>query len=95
MRDYELVVIINPAVSDENLPKTIEKISQFITSKGGEIVEVAQWGRKKLVYPIKRLMEGNYVLTRFKSDAKLVKELEANLKLTEEVVRHLVVRSEA
>jgi small subunit ribosomal protein S6 len=95
LRDYEMVLVLSPEISDENLPGAIDKISQFITSKGGAITEVAQWGRRKLAYPIKRLMEGNYVMTRFKSDANLVKELDANLRLSEEVLRHLIVRHEA
>ena len=95
MRDYELVLVMSPGISDENLPGAIDKVSQFITGKGGAITEVAPWGRRKLAYPIKRFMEGNYVMTRFKSDAKLVKELDASLRLSEEVLRHLIVRYEA
>jgi small subunit ribosomal protein S6 len=90
-----MVLILSPDISDEDLPGEIDKVSQFITSKGGAITEVAPWGKRKLAYPIKRLMEGNYVMTRFKSDAKLVKELDANLSLSEQVLRHLIVRYEA
>ena len=95
MRDYELVFVMSPGITDENLPGAIDKVNQFITGKGGAITEVAPWGRRKLAYPIKRFMEGNYVLTRFKSDAKLVKELDTSLRLSEEVLRHLIVRHEA
>jgi small subunit ribosomal protein S6 len=95
LRDYELVLIMSPGISDENLPGAIDKVSQFITGKGGAITEVAPWGRRKLAYPIKRFMEGNYVLTRFKSDAKLIKELDSSLRLSEEVLRHLIVKQEA
>ena len=95
MRDYELVFVLSPGITDENLPGAIDKVNQFITGKGGAITEVAPWGRRKLAYPIKRFMEGNYVLTRFKSDAKLVKELDTSLRLSEEVLRHLIVRHEA
>jgi len=86
---------MSPGITDENLPGAIDKVNQFITGKGGAITEVAPWGRRKLAYPIKRFMEGNYVLTRFKSDAKLVKELDTSLRLSEEVLRHLIVRHEA
>ncbi len=95
MRDYEMVMVMSPAITDENLPGAIEKVSQFITGKGGAITEVAPWGRRKLAYPIKRFAEGHYVMTRFKSDAKMVKELDASLKLSEEVLRHLIIRQEA
>jgi len=90
-----MVLVMSPGITDENLPGAIEKVSQFITGKGGAISEVAPWGRRKLAYPIKRFVEGHYVLTRFKSDAKLIKELDASLRLSEEVLRHLIIKQEA
>jgi small subunit ribosomal protein S6 len=90
-----MVLVMSPGITDENLPGAIEKVNQFITGKGGAITEVAPWGKRKLAYPIKRFQEGHYVLTRFKSDAKLVKELDASLRLSEEVLRHLIIRQEA
>ena len=92
MRDYELVVIISPEVTDEEVPVTLEKMNQFINDRGGSITEVNQWGRRKLAYPIENFMEGNYVLTQFKMEPKQTAELEASLKLTEEILRHLLVR---
>ncbi len=92
LRDYELVLIISPEVVDEALDTTIKSISQFITEKGGIISEVEQWGKRRLAYPIEHFMEGSYVLTRFKSEPILSKELEANLKMSEEVLRHLLIR---
>lgn len=70
----------------------LEKMNQFITDRGGSITEVNQWGRRKLAYPIENFMEGNYVLTQFKMEPKQTAELEANLRLTEEILRHLLVR---
>lgn len=92
MRDYELVVIISPEVTDEEFPVTLDKMNQFITDRGGSITEVNQWGRRKLAYPIGNFMEGNYVLTQFKIEPKQTAELEASLRLTEEILRHLLVR---
>ena len=94
MRDYELVMIISPDVPEEEVPGTVEKVGQFISSSGGEVAEVNRWGRRKLAYPIGQHTEGNYVLTQFKLDPTQVADLEANLELTEEVIRHLVVRTE-
>lgn len=93
MTDYELMVIIKPEVIDEEVPKVVEKVTQFISGKGGSITEINQWGRRKLAYPIGQYSEGNYVLTRLKIEPGRVKELEANLRLSEEVVRHLLVRA--
>ena len=92
MRDYELVIIINPEVAEEEVVTTMEKVSRFITEKGGAVTEVNQWGKRKLAYPIKNFIEGNYVLTQFQIEPKLTAELEASLGLAEEVLRHLLVR---
>ncbi len=94
LRDYELVLIISPEVEEEKLNATIDNISQFITGKDGTITDVEQWGKRKLAYPVKHFMEGNYVLTRFKLKPALGKELEANLQISEEVLRHLLVKIE-
>ncbi len=91
LRDYELVLIISPEVVEEKFDATIDGVSQFITEKGGTISDVERWGKRKLAYPIEHFMEGNYVLTRFSLKPALSKELEANLQISEEVLRHLLV----
>jgi len=93
VREYELVLIISPEVEEEKLNAVIDNISQFITGKDGIISDVEQWGKRKLAYPLEHFMEGNYVLTRFKSKPGLGKELEANLQISEEVLRHLLVKA--
>ena len=92
LRDYELVLIISPEVAQEKYDTIIENISRFITEKGGVISEVEQWGRKKLAYPIKNFVEGSYVLGRFKLKPALGKELEASLRISEDILRHLLVK---
>jgi len=92
LRDYELVLIISPVVEDEKFDTTIDKISKFITERGGIISEVEQWGKRKLAYPVKHFTEGNYVLSRFKLKPTVGKELEANLQISEEVLRHLLIQ---
>ena len=93
-RDYELAVIISPEVMDEKLEAMIDNISKFITERGGVISSVDRWGKRKLAYPIKHFMEGNYVLAQFKLKPALGKELEARLQILEEVLRHLLVKIE-
>jgi small subunit ribosomal protein S6 len=90
--DYELVFIINPEVADDALDPLINNITQYITGKGGTIVEVARWGRKKLAYPIKHVIEGNYVLIKFKLEPAANKELETNLKISEKIIRYLLIK---
>jgi len=92
LRDYELVMIVSPEVADEDVPAAIDRVSQFITGRGGAIVEIDQWGRRKLAYPIKRFSEGTYILTHFKLEPQLTAELEASLQISEEILRHLLVR---
>ena len=94
LRDYEMILIISPEVVDEKFDATIDNVSQLITEKGGIIAEVERWGKRKLAYPIKHFMEGDYVLTRFKLKPALSKELEANLQISEEVLRHLLIKIE-
>ncbi len=92
MREYELTVIFRPEIVEEDIPAEIEKISQMISQKGGVVGEVNRWGRKRLAYPIKHCKEGNYVLTPFKMDPSLAIELEKNLRTSERILRHLLVR---
>jgi small subunit ribosomal protein S6 len=94
LHDYEMVLIISPEVAEEKFEATIENISRFITGKGGTVASVDRWGRKKLAYPIKRFMEGSYVLARFKMKPSSTKELETNLRISEDVLRHLLVKLE-
>jgi len=89
---YELVFIVNPEVADEEVPNTVGKVSEFINKAGGSITEVNQWGRKKFTYPIRRFTEGNYVLAKFELTPISIKELEANLRLSDEVLRHLLIK---
>ncbi len=89
---YELVLIISPEVVDEKMGATMDNVTQFITGKGGVISDVEQWGKRKLAYPIKHFMEGNYVLIWLKLKPGLAKELVANLQISEEVLRYLLVK---
>jgi len=91
-RNYELVFIISPEVADESLDTVIDGVSQFITSKEGIISDVDRWGKIRLAYPIKHFLEGNYVLTRFELGPAWSKELEANLQISEDILRHLLIQ---
>ena len=94
MCNYELAVVFSPEIAEEDMTAAIERVSQFITQKGGEISTVNRWGRRRLAYPIKHFKEGNYVLAQFKLQSNLVAELETNLRGSEEILRHLLVSLE-
>jgi len=92
LEDYELVFIVSPEVTDESLENTLDSVSQFISGKDGIISNVERWGKRKLAYPVEHFLEGNYVLTRFKINPSRCKELEANLEISEEILRHLLIK---
>ena len=92
LRDYEIVLIISPEVVDEQLETKVDNIGRFITERGGSISSVEQWGKRKLAYPIKHFAEGSYVLIKFQFQPALCQQLEASLQISEDVLRHLVIR---
>lgn len=95
LHKYELVVVIDPRVVDEEVPDAIERlVRRPIENRGGAIGEVDHWGRRKLAYPIRSLLEGNYVVTHFEMVPAETKELEQGLRISEEVIRHLLIRKE-
>jgi small subunit ribosomal protein S6 len=90
---------LSPILSPEEFSGTFERIKDVITQNGGDITQEEQWGMRRLAYPIRRAgqtyLEGNYILTRFSTDTTVPRELEPHLTLSEDVLRFLVVRSEA
>ena len=92
LRDYEMVLVISPELADEGLDTAINNISQIITDVGGVVSDIKQWGKRKLAYPIKRFSEGNYVLAQLQLQPALSKQVESKLQISEEVLRHLLVR---
>ena len=92
MQGYEIVTIVDPQIADEDLPKTSEKINEFITSRGGSIARVQRWGRRRLAYPIQRQTEAHYLLTTFALEPQHASELEADLVLAQEVLKHMVIK---
>ena len=93
MFNYDLIYIVHPSVSDEELPSAITKVGEVITRLGGSTAEVNQWGRKKLAFPIKKAVEGNYVFAKIELSPTRIKELDSTLKLSDNVLRYLLVRS--
>jgi len=94
MHNYEFTFIVRADVEDEGRTGVVEKVGQFITDGGGQVSNVDHWGRRRLAYPIQKQREGYYVLMQVQLDPQSINELERNLKLTEEVIRYLLVRVE-
>jgi small subunit ribosomal protein S6 len=91
LRDYELTVIVKPDIDEEKLEARIKAVSQFITDKGGAVADVQKWGKRKLGYPIKHSLDGVYVFFKCKLKPVTGKELETNLRISEDVLRHLLI----
>ncbi len=92
MRDYELVFIVNPEIADDDIEKVSQKVSQLVANNGGEVSEVNPWGRRRLAYPIDRHREGFYVAAKLRLNPTASSELERSLRLTEEIIRYLLVK---
>jgi small subunit ribosomal protein S6 len=94
LRNYELVLVLNPEIADENVGAVTERVTQWITAAGGEVVSSSPWGRRRLAYPIREQREGNYIVTQVRMSPKATTELERNLSISDDVLRHLLVRQE-
>ncbi len=92
MNIYENIVIINASLSDEETETTIEKIKDFITRSGGEILKTEPWGRKKLAYEIKKHKKGFYILITFRAEPSLIKKLEDYYGVSDFVVKYMVIK---
>ncbi|MES1242444.1 MAG: 30S ribosomal protein S6 [Acidobacteriota bacterium] len=96
MRTYELVFVVDPRVSDEDVTTMIQEYRQMITTGGSEITVEENWGRRKLAYPINKLNEGKYVLFGITSqDGKTsLPEVEHRMRQNDKILRYLTVRTD-
>ena len=92
VREYELMVIYVPQLDEEGLEAQIERTKDLITGIGGEIEKVDKWGKRRFAYEINDNTEGFYVVIDFKAESGTTSEVERILKITDEVVRYLLVR---
>jgi len=91
-RQYEAILILNPNVTEEELGTVQERVLNQIAVRGGEVSRVDTWGRRRMFYPIKHLRDGHYVICHFVADAPAIKLIENNWRITDGLLRHLVVR---
>lgn len=92
MRDYELILVLDPKLGEAGASGLLEMVSGLVQKGGGQVVGQEQWGMRKLSYPINRLKEGNFVLTNLSLGEAQVKALDDSLRVSEGVLRHLLVR---
>lgn len=91
MREYELVLIINPELDDTETESLIEGVKNNIESNGGEVLKVDPWGNKRLAFPIKKNNDGYYVLLIFRSEPAFVPQLSNSFRVIESIIRHMIV----
>ena len=94
LRRYEMVVIVRPEASDDEVEAVLEGIKSIITAKSGPVEEVTMWGKRKLAYPISHATEGFYALLHFIAGPTTNKEINDNLRISEKVLRHMIVLAE-
>ena len=91
-RDYEILYIVRPDVEEADLPDVTKRVDTLIESLAGNIQKTNVWGKRRLAYEVDHLREGHYVLTDFQIEPGRVPEMEATLKISDSVFRHLIVR---
>jgi small subunit ribosomal protein S6 len=91
MRKYETIFIQNPTLDEETINANIEKFKGIIENGGGTVDNVDVWGKRKLAYEIKKVNEGYYTLFNFTADPELPKELDRVFRITDGIIRHIIV----
>ncbi|MGE5592325.1 MAG: 30S ribosomal protein S6 [Betaproteobacteria bacterium] len=92
MRDYEAMFILKPDLEEEAVNATVTKFQDLVTGGGGTVSNVDRWGKRRLAYEIAGYTEGIYVVMEFSAEAGVARELERVFRITDEVIRHLIVR---
>jgi len=91
LRTYEALFIVRPDLKDEEIQTVAKEVENLITNNGGAIVRSEIWGRRKLAYEVKHFSEGCYILIRFQSPPSFIARLEGYFRISETIIRHLVV----
>ena len=93
-RTYEMVYIIRPNMEEEQVQAVVEKFSSLINENEGEITTVDNWGKRRLAYEIRDFNEGFYYLTTFQGVPATAEELDRVLKITDEILRFMIIRKD-
>jgi small subunit ribosomal protein S6 len=91
LRTYEALYIVKPELNDDEIQTIAKDVETLVTANGGTIVRSETWGKRKLAYEVKKQTEGVYILLRFDSNPEFVSKLENHFRLSENIIRDLVV----
>ncbi|MCY7695820.1 30S ribosomal protein S6 [Bacillus altitudinis] len=94
MRKYEVMYIIRPTVDDEAKKAVIDRFNNVLTSNGAEITGTKDWGKRRLAYEINDFREGFYQIVNVQSNAAAVQEFDRLAKISDDIIRHIVVKEE-
>jgi small subunit ribosomal protein S6 len=94
MRKYEIMYIIRPDIEQEAVQATVEKF-QNIINNGGEITKHDVMGKRRLAYEINKFRDGHYVLVHFNANNEVISELDRVMKISDEIIRYLIVKDVA
>ena len=95
MNKYELCVVLNAKIEDDERAATLEKVQKYITRFGGTVTNIEEWGKKKLAYEIQKMKEAYYYFVQFDADTTAPIEIENRVRIMENVIRYLCVRADA
>ena len=95
MNKYELAVVVNAKLEDEQRDAVLEQVKTLITRFGGVISDVDDWGNRKLAYEIQKMHEGHYYFIHFEAEATVPAEFESRIRIMDNVIRYLCVRQDA
>ena len=94
MRKYEVMYIIRPTVLEDDRKELIETLNEIFTSRGGEILEMNEWGMRDLAYEIDKHRKGYYVVLSVNSNDEARAEFDRVVRIREDVIRHIIIRDE-
>lgn len=94
MTNYEVMIVIEPTLEEAKKEAVIEKVKAVIEADG-EVTKVDVWGMRKLAYPIQKKNEGYYAVIEFKASPELPKELDRRLRISDDVIRHIIINNDA
>lgn len=93
MVSYESMIILSAEIDDEKKEQCLDKLKEILVKKGGELLELEPWGKRKLAYVINKTHhEGDYYLFKFEGNLEILNEMERFCKISDEVIRSLVIR---
>lgn len=94
MRDYEVMTIHRPDLAESDIDSDLSQIELFLTDNGGNVSKRDLWGKRRFAYEIDHLSEGFYTVLSFQAQPQVVETLDRRLTLSDEVLRHKIVRLE-